>query len=171
MHARNVVENPMVFRDPYLALRTHHMEVYQPSIWQQAAEFLKGGELGARKPSDMLDEMLSQLLEDLTVLVKAAFLGRLLADMREHVQQGAEMASYQQLAARADVVWQARNANGLAVVAAVAESAPDILQQVDPSSLENVMAAVRFNRQPHKQGYKPGATKQDGADPQKKGWC
>jgi len=65
------------------------------------------------------------------VLVKAAFFGRLPADMSEHIQQGVEMVSYQQLAARADEVWMARNANGPAVVAAVAEPAPKTLQQVD----------------------------------------
>jgi len=82
MHARAVVENPFTFQDPYLALRARLLEVYQPSAWQQAAEFLRGGELGARKPSDLMDEMLALLPEDLSLLVKVAFLGRLPADER-----------------------------------------------------------------------------------------
>jgi len=171
MHARGVIENPLAFRDPYLALRARLLEVYQPSVWQQSAEFLKGGELGDRKPSDMLDEMLSLLPGDLTILVKAAFLGCLPPEMREHVQQGAELLSYQQLAARADEVWTARNANKPAVVAAVTIQDQKDQQHVDPSSLEHVMAAVRFSKQPTKPGSKPYHNKQDGQEGQKKGWC
>jgi len=170
MHSRAVVENPFAFQDPYLALRARLLEVYQPSVWQQAAEFLRGGELGARKPSDLMDEMLSLLPEDLSLLVKAAFLGRLPAEMREHIQQGAEALSYQQLAARADSIWNARNANKPAVVAAVDELPPGDQQAVDPDSLENVLAAVRFSKQPAKTTRRTFG-KQDGADPGKKGWC
>jgi len=147
MHARAVIENPDMFRDPYLALKHRLLEVYQPSVWQLAAEFLQHKELGDCKPSDMLDEMLALLPADLTVLVKAAFLGRLPADMRKHVQQGAEAYSYQQLAARADEIWQARKGNAPAQVAAAVTSMQEEAKQVDPDELEQVLAAVRFARQ------------------------
>jgi len=85
MHAKAVVENPDAFQDPYLALRGRLLEVYQPSTWQLAAEFLQHKDLGDRKPSDLLDEMLALLPADLMILVKAAFLGRLPADMRNQL--------------------------------------------------------------------------------------
>jgi len=104
LHAKAVVESPQLFRDLYLALRERLIEVYQPSAWQMAAEFLRLKELGDRRPPDLLDEMLALLPADLTVLVKATFLGNLPADLRDHVQEGAELLSYQQLAARADTM-------------------------------------------------------------------
>jgi len=111
LHAKAIVDAPGLFRDPYLALRMRILEVYQPSVWQMAAEFLQGKELGDMRLSDMMDEMLALLPQDLSLLVKASFLGRLPADMRDHVQEGAEHLSYQQLAARADTIWNARRAN------------------------------------------------------------
>jgi len=158
MHAKAVVENPDAFQDPYLALRGRLLEVYQPSTWQLAAEFLQHKDLGDRKPSDLLDEMLALLPADLTILVKAAFLGRLPADMRDHVQQGAELLSYQQLAARADEIWNSRRANNPATVAAIAEPASQTASQpqqhVDPEELEQILAAVRFVRQQPKASVK-----------------
>jgi len=152
LRAKAVVDNPGAFRDPYLALRARILEVYQPSAWQMAAEFLKPKELGDRRPSDMMDEMLALLPDDLSVLVKAAFLGNLPADMRDHVQEGAEQLSYQQLAARADSIWQARRANRPATVAAVTEKESDV-SQVDPGELEQILAAVRFSKQQSRPRY------------------
>jgi len=162
LHAKAVIENPAVYQDPYVALRNRLLEVYEPSVWQQAAEFLKHGELGDRRPSDMMDEMLALLPADLNVLVKAAFLGRLPADMRDHVQRGAEVLSFQQLAARADEIWQARRANAAKAVAAVVE--PGEQSAVDPAELEQVLAAVRFVRQ-QKKGGRQQRTGGGGAPP------
>jgi len=75
------------------------------------------------------------------------------------VQQGAEFLSYQQLAARADGIWQARQANRTNVVAAVAEDQTPS-EHVDVEHLEQVLAAVRFSKQ---QGSsKPGGPPRDG---------
>jgi len=100
---------------------------------------------------------------DLSVLVKAAFPGRLPADMRDHVQRGAEVLSYQQLAARADEIWQARRANAAKAVAAVME--PGEQSAVDPAELEQVLAAVRFVRQQPKKGGRQQRTGGGGAPP------
>jgi len=113
LHAKAIVEAPDAYRDPYRALKARIMEVYQPSTWKLAAEFLKVEGLGARRPLDMMDEILVLLPPngDLSLLVKASFLGRLPANMRDHVQEGAELLSYQQLAARADTIWDERHAD------------------------------------------------------------
>jgi len=84
------------------------MVVYQPSVWQGAAQLLQIKELGDRRPSDQMDAMLALVPNDLSVLVKAIFLSSLPVEMRDHVQQGAELLSYQQLAAKADSIWDAR---------------------------------------------------------------
>jgi len=57
MHVKAVVENAGAFVNPYVSLRKHLLEVYEPSVWQQAAELLKFKELGDRRPSDQLDAM------------------------------------------------------------------------------------------------------------------
>jgi len=142
LHAKAIVEAPGAYRDPYGALRARIMEVYQPSAWKLAAEFLRGEVLGDRHPSDMMDQILALLPPngDLSLLVKASFLGRLPADMRDHVQEGAELLSYQQLAARADTIWDARHADKpTAMTAAVVETdTVNSGQQVDPAELEQI---------------------------------
>jgi len=99
-----VVENAPVYVNPYLALQERLLAVYEPSVWEQSAKILKFAELGYRRPSDQLDAMLALVLADLSILVKAIFLGSLPANMLDHVQQGTELLSYQQLAARADSI-------------------------------------------------------------------
>jgi len=169
MHARAVVENAGAFQNPYVALRERLMEVYQPSIWQEAAQLLQMKELGDRKPSDQMDAMLALVPNDLSIVIKAIFLGSLPVEMRDHVQQGAERLSYQQLAARADSIWDARQAKRANVVAAVAPP-PEDQNTVDVDSLEQVLAAVRFSRQPPPQkSAKPSSTgKKDGKSSQPK---
>jgi len=193
LHAKAIVEAPGAYRDPYGALRARIMEVYQPSAWKLAAEFLRGEVLGDRHPSDMMDQILALLPPngDLSLLVKASFLGRLPADMRDHVQEGAELLSYQQLAARADTIWDARHADKpTAMTAAVVETdTVNSGQQVDPAELEQILAAVRFVRQQPKPssfrrppgqggngggqgGSGGGSNSGHGADDEKKkGWC
>jgi len=121
--------------------------------------------------------MLALLPVDLSVLVKAAFLGNLPADLRDHIQEGAELLSYQQLAARGDSNWQGRKANRPAAIAAVMELAQHE-QQVDPEELEQVLAAVRFSKQRPKQfsgkrrGGMGGKQGQSSSQEDKmKGWC
>jgi len=155
LHAKAVVENAGVYANPYVALRERLLAVYEPSVWEQSAKLLKFAELGDRRPSDQLDAMLALVPGDLSVLVKAIFLGSLPADMRDHVQQGAELLSYQQLAARADSIWQSRQASRAGVVAAVA-SPGENQEQVDVEHLEQVLAAVRFSKQPNQGSAKPG---------------
>jgi len=93
------------------------------------------------------------------VLVKAIFLGSLPKEMQDHVQQGTEFQCYQQLAARGDRIWQARQANRVNMVAAVAKDETPA-GQVDIKHLEQVLAAVRFSKQ---QGSsKPGGPPRDG---------
>lgn len=146
LHVKAVIEQPENFLDPYAALRSRLLEVYEKSQWQKAAELLRAGELGDRKPSTLMDELLTLVPGDLNILVKAAFLGRLPVSMRDHVQQGAEDLSFQELAAKADAIWHSRSASGTApaVLAAVAVPEEEHKQVVDPEELEQVLAAVRF---------------------------
>jgi len=156
LHAKAVVENAGVYANPYVALRERLLAVYEPSVWEQSAKLLKFTELGDRRPSDQLDAMLSLVPADLSILVKAIFLGSLPADMRDHVQQGAELLSYQQLAARADSIWQSRQASRPGVVAAV-KPPGDSQEHVDVEHLEQVLAAVRFSKQPSQSTNKPSS--------------
>jgi len=94
-----------------------------------------------------MDAMLALVPNNLSVLVKAIFLGSLPVEMGGHVQQGAELLSYQQLAASGDSIWDARQANRAGVVAAVSTPSED-QSAVNVDSLEQVLAAVRFSRQP-----------------------
>jgi len=91
------------------------------------------------------------------------------------------MLSYQQLAARADAIWQGRRANRPATIAAVAESEQQGQAQVDPEELEQVLAAVRFSKQRPKQfsgkkrgggnGGSGGGPHSSSQEDKMKGWC
>jgi len=72
LHAKAIIEAPAVYRDPYAALRDRILQVYQPSAWQMAAEFLQAKELGDRRPSDMMDEMFFSRLT-ITLLIKTVY--------------------------------------------------------------------------------------------------
>jgi len=137
-----------------VAVRDRLLAVYEPSVWEQSAKLLKFAELGDRRPSNQLDAMLSLVPADLSILVKVIFLGSLPADMPDHVQQGVELLSYQQLAARADSIWQSCQASRSGVVAAVTPPG-DSQEQVDVEHLEQVLAAVRFSKQPSQGSTKP----------------
>jgi len=156
-HAKAVVENAGVYANPYVALRDRLLAVYEPSVWEQSAKLLRFAELGDRRPSDQLDAMLALVPADLSILVKAIFLGSLPADMHDHVQQVTEMLSYQQLAARADSIWQVRQANCAGVVGAVSPPGEG-QEQVDVDHLEQVLATVRFSKQPSQGSTKPGSS-------------
>jgi len=116
-----LVTNPQDLAMPYAALRARLLEVYLPDIWEQADKLLHYRELGDLKPSQLMDDMLAVLPagEAPGILFKHIFLNRLPADVRAHVQGQAQVQECRQLAAAADVIWQARNQRQSATLAAL----------------------------------------------------
>jgi len=133
-----IVEHPEQLQDPYMALKTRLLEVYQMDPWESCSRLLHFRELGDWKPSQMMDAMLNLYQPD--HLFKAIFLARIPADMRDHVQKEAERLEPRQLAAFADTIWQARNASRSDVLAALPASQQ---QHVQPGEVvEELTEAV-----------------------------
>jgi len=116
-----VVNNPHVLPTPYSTLKARLLEVYRPDTWELTSQILHYRELGDLKPSQLMDELLALLPtgEHPGLLFKTVFLNRLPEDVRAHVQGGAKEQDCRELAAAADVIWQARNQRKASVLAAV----------------------------------------------------
>jgi len=139
----SITSNPHVLATPYAALKARLLEVYQPDVWEQASKILHFRELGDQKPTQLMDEMLALLPPEEVpgILFKQVFLDRLPADVRTHVQGAARFQDCRQLAAAADVVWQARVEKKLATLASLQ---PPPLPT--PQDLAETLAAVRLPR-------------------------
>jgi len=134
-----IVNAPHLLADPCTALRARLMEVYMPDVWEQTSRLLHIFELGDMPPSQVMDEMLAMLPQEEQpgLLFKRIFLDCLPDDVRRHVQGGARQQQCSELAAAADVIWQASMQKKLTNVAAVL-----------PSQVEEVteaVAAVQLN--------------------------
>ena len=106
--------------ESYQMLKTALLASYGKSKWQMAYELLDHPDLGDRRPSTMMAEMLSLRYEtsEPDTLFLALFLRRLPASIRDHLaakdcKTAAEMAQH------ADILWDARNS---ASVSAVSDS-------------------------------------------------
>jgi len=135
--------------DPYLALKERLLELYKLDIWEGLTKLLNMQPLGDVKPSLFLERMLVLLPpgEEPTLLFKSLFLSKLPSDMRDHIQQHAELCSVRELAACADKIWQARNAAKPSSVAAI----PSEAVFSDSEQLEEVTDAVAAIRLKGKQ--------------------
>lgn len=132
-----IVNAPHLLANPYDALRARLLEVYEPDIWEQAANILHYRELGEMRPSQLMDELLALLPpgELPGILFKQVFMGRLPSDVRAHVRGAAQHQDCRQLAAAADTIWLARNQPKTPYVAAAT---------VD--DLSDAVAAVRVSK-------------------------
>jgi len=141
-----IVTAPYVLAAPYSALKARLLEVYQPDVWEQSTKILHYREMGDLKPSQMMDEMLALLpAEEVPgLLFKTIFLNRLPSDIRAHVQGEARQQECRQLAAAADIIWQARNQQKTAMLAAVP------VAQVE--ELTEAVAAVKIQQPNNSRG-------------------
>jgi len=162
-----IVEHPDQLADPYLALKTRLLEVYQMDPWESSSKLLHFRELGDWKPSQMMDAMLN--LYQPNHLFKAIFLARIPADMRDHVQREAERLEPRELAAYADTIWQARNANRSDVLAALPAAqqhvqAGDVVEDLSEAVAALNVGKGRSQHPPAKKkwGKRPPAARQGG---------
>jgi hypothetical protein len=105
--------------DSYTRLKERLLGKFTPSKWQLLNQLVDHPDLGDRKPSTMMDEMLALLPvgEPASELFQTLFLRRLPLSMREHL--GTEdFEDAREMAERADQIWAAR-ATGSSTVAAV----------------------------------------------------
>jgi len=87
-----ITEMPERFADPYLAIKTRLLEIFQPSKWANIHSILSFKELGGMHPSQLMDELLALHPdgEEPGSLFKGIFLARLPQDMRDHIQSRAD---------------------------------------------------------------------------------
>ena len=151
-----------VLANPYLALKERLMEMFSVDSMDRMYGLLYAAELGDRRPSQMMDDLLAMLppgeLDGL--LFKAIFLTRLPDDLRTHVAPHAKTMESRQLAAHADQLWFARNSKRAAKpVAVVADPTLELASKVD--ELAGVVAALKTAQQP-KRGNRRGGGRGSG---------
>jgi hypothetical protein len=120
--------------DAYERLKQRLTESYAKTRWQQAFKLIKHPDIGDRRPSMMMNEMLALLPTGARAddtLFLALFLLRLPVSMRDHLA-AADHKTAADIARHADVLWDLR-AGETAVVAVTA--AP--VDAVAPSPARN----------------------------------
>ena len=92
---------------------------YGKTKWQMAYSLLDHPDLGDRRPSAMMAEMLALRFETTPPdsLFLALFLRRLPAAIRDHLA-AANHTTATEMAAHADILWDARNTSSVSAVAA-----------------------------------------------------
>jgi hypothetical protein len=112
--------DPVKQETSYLLLKEALLGSYGKTKWQMAYSLLDHPDLGDRRPSAMMAEMLSLRFETTAPdsLFLALFLRRLPASIRDHLA-AANHATATEMATHADVLWDARNT---ASVSAVSDS-------------------------------------------------
>ena len=135
---------PNMQDESYQLLKTALMAAYGKSKWQMAYALLDHPDLGDRRPSAMMAEMLSLRYEatEPDTLFLALFLRRLPTSIRDHLaakdcKTAAEMAQH------ADILWDARNS---ASVSSVSESLAAV--SLRSSSPRSSQSPDRRNRSP-----------------------
>lgn len=117
---KDLMVNPPFYK-PYMALKARLLLATQLTPIQMAEKLMKEAELGDRRPSQLLASMLEfcPTGEENTALFRAAFLMRLPASIRGHLD-GLELKDLKDLAATADRHWsnQAGQPNSVYAVTA-----------------------------------------------------
>jgi hypothetical protein len=120
--------------DPYETLKGRLMEMFVVDSMDRMYGLLYAAELGDRRPSQMMDDLLAMLPpgEADGLLFKAIFLTRLPDDLRTLVAPHAKTLESRPLAAYADQLWIARNSKRAAKpVAVVADPSLELASKVD----------------------------------------
>ncbi len=103
--------------DPYQQLKDRLTARFGKTRWQRAFELLDHPDIGDRRPSRMMSDMLA-LLPAGTVpdtIFLALFLRRLPASMRDHLA-AADFATAEEMATHADLLWDARTGSSVSTV-------------------------------------------------------
>jgi hypothetical protein len=102
---------------PYTELKGQLTSAFGKTRWQRAFAILDHPELGDRRPSRMMGDLLALLPpEDRPdTLFLAHFLRRLPGSMRDHLA-AANHTTAQQMAAHADLLWDSRSVQGVSSV-------------------------------------------------------
>ena len=96
--------------DAYEKLKARLTASYAKSRWQKVFSLLRHPDLGDRRPSQLMNEMLALLPEGdngNSTLFLGLFLLRLPVSMRDHLA-AADLATADEMAAHADTLWDAR---------------------------------------------------------------
>ncbi len=115
--------------DPYGMLKEKLVTTYGKTKWQRAFALLDHPDLGDRRPSSMMAEMLALLPANSRpdTLFLALFLRRLPPSMRDHLA-AADTDTAEDMAAHADLLWDARASQSVSAVdaeiAAVRQQSP-----------------------------------------------
>jgi hypothetical protein len=109
--------NPTLEATSYQRLKEALLGSYGKTKWQMAYALLDHPDLGDRRPSAMMAEMLSLRYETSAPdsLFLALFLRRLPSSIRDHLA-AADHKTAAEMAAHADVLWDARNATSVAAI-------------------------------------------------------
>ena len=136
--------------DPYGLIRTRLLASFGRTKWQLANLLLDSPPIGDRRPSAMMDAMLALLPpgEQAGLLFQALFMRRLPADMRQQLA-ARDFPSLPDMAAHADILWDAR---GPSFAAAAAELAAVLPRNSSPN---------RCARSPNRAVDRPTSRRQD----------
>lgn len=143
--------------DPYETLKGRLMEMFAVDPMDRMYGLLFAAELGDRRPSQMMDDLLAMLPtgERDGLLFKAIFLTRLPDDLKILVAPLAKTMESRPLAAYADQLWIARNSKKAAKpVAMVADPSLELASKVD--ELAGVVAAMRTAQPPKRPNKRAG---------------
>jgi hypothetical protein len=144
--------------DPYQVLKDRLVELFTPDEFDQGYKLLYSPELGDRRPSEMMDWMLTTLPPDEQgehLLMKCIFLTRLPDDIRSLVQTQAKVMECRPLAAFADQLWIARNSKkSMKPVMAVMETPRESLEE-RMAKLDGLVAAMAVSKPAKKGGRRP----------------
>jgi hypothetical protein len=103
--------------NPYALIKERLTANFGKTRWQRAFELLDHPDLGDRRPSRMMSDMLALLPAGSTAdtVFLALFLRRLPSSMRDHLV-AADFATPEQMSTHADLLWDARSSNSVAAV-------------------------------------------------------
>jgi hypothetical protein len=103
--------------DPYEQLKARLTKNFGKTRWQRAFELLDHPEIGDRRPSRLMSDMLALLPAETNpdTLFLALFLRRLPASIRDHLA-AADCGTAEEMATLADMLWDARSSGSVSLV-------------------------------------------------------
>jgi len=142
--------DPVKQEESYTLMKAALLGSYGKTKWQMAYALLDHPELGDRRPSAMMAEMLALRYEATAPdsLFFALFLRRLPSSIRDHIA-AANHTTAAEMATHADILWDARNS---ATVSAVSDTLSAVSLR---SSSPNKRSPDRRAKSPDRRGRSP----------------
>jgi len=149
--------DPVKQETSYTLIKEALMGSFGKTKWQMAYALLDHPDLGDRRPSAMMAEMLALRFETTPPdsLFLALFLRRLPTTIRDHLA-AANHTTSTEMAAHADILWDARNTSSVSAVV-------DSLAAVSVRS-----ASPRYSRSPDRRARSPDNRRGGGRQPARK---